>query len=74
MKKKLYRNKEDAMLGGVIAGLADYIGGDVTLWRLGYIAVLLMTAVAPLLITYVIAWIIMPPRPTTADGARIIDV
>lgn len=74
MKKKLYRNKEEGMVAGVLAGVADYIGGDVTLWRLGFIALLLMTAVAPLLITYIIAWIIMPVRPTTPDGKRIFDV
>ncbi len=63
MKNKLYRNTEEGMVAGVLAGFADYFGGDVTIWRLCFIFLLIVTGLAPLLITYIIAWIIVPKKP-----------
>lgn len=37
-ERRLYRDMNDKMLGGVCSGLARYMGGDVTLWRLGVVA------------------------------------
>lgn len=37
---RLYRDGENKMIGGVIAGLAGYVGkGDVTLWRLATVVI-----------------------------------
>ena len=33
-RRRLYRNPDDKMLGGVISGMAAYLGWDVTLLRL----------------------------------------
>lgn len=41
--KRFYRDGQNKMLAGVLAGLSNYFGGDVTLWRLGFILLLLVT-------------------------------
>jgi phage shock protein PspC (stress-responsive transcriptional regulator) len=54
------------MLGGVCGGLAEYFDMDVSLVRLIFVAVCLLTAVLPLTFFYLIAWIVVPverPKP-----------
>ena len=60
MAKKLYRSQKDKMIGGVCAGLAEYLDMDPTLFRLLYIAVGIGTAFFPLILFYLIAWIVVP--------------
>jgi phage shock protein C len=62
MKKKIYRLQSNKMIGGVCAGLAEYLDIDATLIRLLFVAVGLLTALFPMLIFYIIAWIIMPVK------------
>lgn len=65
MKRKLFRNPDDKILGGVSAGLASYLGWDVTLLRLALI--LLGCFVQGILLAYLIAWIVIPVAKTAAD-------
>lgn len=58
--KRLVRSRNDSKLGGVIAGLADYFSIDANLLRLATIAVCFMTGIVPILVTYFIAWVIIP--------------
>lgn len=59
--KKLFRIKnEDSMLGGVCLGLAEYFDMDVTLMRIIF-ALLFFTPI-PIVILYVIMWIVMPVK------------
>ncbi|MBM3284790.1 MAG: PspC domain-containing protein [Candidatus Aminicenantes bacterium] len=60
MSKKLYRSLNKKIIGGVCGGLADYFDLDVSLVRLIFVAIALVTALLPMLIFYVIAWIIIP--------------
>ncbi len=50
------------MIGGVCAGLADYFNLDVNLMRLLFVAVGLLTALLPMLVFYIVAWIIVPEK------------
>jgi phage shock protein PspC (stress-responsive transcriptional regulator) len=59
-KKKLYRSRDDKMIGGVCGGLGEYFDVDSTLVRL--FAVLLLFAGIGL-IAYLIAWIVVPLEP-----------
>ncbi len=66
MAKKLYRSTSQKMLGGVCGGLAEYFDMDVSLVRLIFVAVCLVTAVLPMTLFYLIAWIVVPlerPKP-----------
>ena len=59
--KKLTRNPDDKMLGGVCSGVADYFGIDVTLVRV--LTVLgAVFGLGSLLVAYVVAWILVPQR------------
>lgn len=70
--KKLYRNQEAAIIAGVIAGLADYTGHDVNLWRLVAIALLLMSGVIPGVILYLCAWYLLPvAKQKIADSESV---
>lgn len=60
MTKKLYRSWGRKMIGGVCAGIAEYFDIDVSLVRLIFVAIGLITAVLPMLLFYIIAWIIVP--------------
>ena len=48
------------MLGGVCGGLAEYFDVDATPIRLLFIALTIFTALFPMVIFYIIAWIIVP--------------
>jgi len=60
MSKKLYRSEREKMLGGVCGGLAEYLDIDVNIMRLLFIAAGLLTVLFPMVIFYIIAWIIVP--------------
>lgn len=62
MAKKIYRLQSNKMIGGVCAGLADYLDIDATLIRLLFVAVGLLTALFPMFIFYIIAWVIVPVK------------
>ena len=59
-KKRLYRNKREAMICGVCAGIGDYIGLDPTVIRLLW-ALFGCTFVG--IVAYFIAAIIIPSDP-----------
>jgi phage shock protein C len=63
MAKKLYRSAQQKMLGGVCAGLAEYFDLDVSLVRLIFVGLALMTALLPMTLFYLIAWLVIPPSP-----------
>ncbi len=60
MAKKLYRSVSQKMLGGVCAGLAEYLDLDISLVRLIFVGIALVTAIIPMTIFYIIAWIVIP--------------
>lgn len=56
---RLLRSR-DKILGGVCGGLAKWLGWDVTLVRIAYILISILSAAFPGTIVYIILWIIMP--------------
>jgi phage shock protein C len=60
MAKKLFRSAQQKMLGGVCGGLADYFDLDVSLVRLIFVGVALVTAILPMVLFYLIAWLVIP--------------
>ena len=63
--KKLYRSRENAMINGFCAGLAEYFDIDPSLVRL--IFVVLVAAGGASLLAYIAAWIIVPQKPLETD-------
>jgi phage shock protein PspC (stress-responsive transcriptional regulator) len=63
--KKLYRDKENSFLGGVLSGLGHYLGVD-PLW-LRIIMVILFFGFGTGLVLYIILWILIPEAVTTSQ-------
>ena len=61
--RKLYLSKNDVKIFGVCGGIAESYDLDPTLVRLALVFVTLITAVFPMVITYIIARMIIPYRP-----------
>ena len=64
--KKLYRDTDNRILGGVASGLAEYMGWDVTLVRLALVFCLF--AVQGSVLAYILAWIIVPGKYDVSGG------
>lgn len=58
-KKKLIRSK-DRILAGVCGGLAEYLGIDATIVRIGYVLISILSAAFPGIFVYLILMLIMP--------------
>jgi phage shock protein C len=58
--KKLRRSRQNTMVAGVVGGLAEYFGLDVTVLRIIYALVSLFSGAFPGGIVYLILWVIMP--------------
>ncbi|WP_448520233.1 PspC domain-containing protein [Rhodoflexus sp.] len=67
--KRLFRNPEDRVLGGVAGGLAAYFGVDVLVVRLLFILGIFLGGVG--IITYLIFWMITPEAKTLTDKMQM---
>ena len=65
-KKRLMRDPDDYILGGVAGGIAAYMGWDTTTVRL-FMILLLFVPYAPVVLLYIILWLVMPQARTAAD-------
>ncbi len=61
MTRRLYRNTREGMIGGVCAGLADYLNLDPTIVRLIFVLMALLGGHG--ILVYLILWIVIPPAP-----------
>ncbi len=69
MAKKLTRSVHNKMLAGVCSGLADYFDLDVSLVRLIFVAMDLVTGLVPMFLFYIIAWIVIPAETQAPPAA-----
>lgn len=58
--RPLRRSRSNRMIAGVIAGLANYAGIDVTLARVIYVVVSALSVAFPGMLVYVLLWMAMP--------------
>ena len=68
-RKKLFRDKDDAIFGGVCSGIGAYYGLDAIAVRIMFI-LLVMLAGAPI-VAYIILWAIIPAAITPQDRYRM---
>lgn len=64
-KRKLYRDSDDKILGGVASGLAAYFGIDATIVRLIFILTLFAGGTG--VVAYLILWLIVPEALTPSE-------
>lgn len=69
--RRLYRSRDDRRLGGVLGGLARYLGFDPTLVRVLYAVVTIVTGVWPGVAVYLVALVIVPEEPYGPESGRI---
>lgn len=62
MNRRLYRSRTDTILGGVAAGLANYLNTDPALVRIAWAILVPLTGGAAL-IAYIVGWIVVPEEP-----------
>lgn len=60
---KLYRKPTEGKLGGVAAGFAEYFNTDVTLVRVLMVLAFFLAHGFPVVLTYIIFWIVLPKAP-----------
>lgn len=63
--KKLYRDKDGGMIGGVLAGLGHYFGIDKVWIRIFFLILFFFYGTG--LLAYIILWIVMPEAVTTSE-------
>jgi phage shock protein PspC (stress-responsive transcriptional regulator) len=68
-RKKLFRDKDDAIFGGVCSGIGAYYGLDTIAVRIMFI-LLVMLAGAPI-VAYILLWAIIPAAITPQDRYRM---
>ncbi|MGA3087636.1 MAG: PspC domain-containing protein [Terriglobales bacterium] len=61
--KRLMRSRTDRKIGGVCAGLAQYLQLDISLVRILWFFITLACGIFPGVVAYVLAWIIIPEEP-----------
>lgn len=60
--KRLYLSDNDSKIAGVCGGIAEYFGKDSVIVRLLFILLALLTAVIPMVVFYLLAWLVMPRK------------
>lgn len=58
MEKRLVRNSQDRILGGVCSGLANYLDIDTSVVRILFVIGMILPG--PFALIYLILWILMP--------------
>ena len=60
-RKKLYRSR-DRMLGGVLAGFSEHINADVSIIRIAYVLISIISVAFPGILFYIICWAVIPEK------------
>ncbi len=72
-KKKIYRNMQNKVFGGVLGGLAAYLGWNANIMRLLMVVLVFLpwTKAWPFIIIYLLAWMIIPAAVNSAQQLRM---
>ena len=62
--KRLRKSKNEKMLAGVLGGFAEYFKIDVSLVRIAYVLLSILSAAFPGVLVYLILWVIIPYERT----------
>jgi phage shock protein PspC (stress-responsive transcriptional regulator) len=67
-ERRLFRDPENSILGGVCAGFANYFSIDVVVMRILFVLLFFIGFAIPI---YIILWIIIPKAESTIDRLRM---
>jgi len=68
-KRRLTRSAQHKMIAGVCGGLAEYFNLDVTLVRVAYVLISILSVAFPGILAYIILMFVMPPPDSQAPPA-----
>ena len=63
--KRLHLSSRDKKIAGLCGGIGETLAVDSTLIRLGMIFLCLTTGIVPVVITYLLGWMIVPKDHST---------
>jgi len=63
--KKMFRSKDYRVLAGICGGIGELYSVDPKLVRLIFVFVGLVTGIIPIVVTYVVAWVVLPEKNTS---------
>lgn len=69
-KKRLYRDEDNAVGGGILSGIAKYFGINPLWTRLAFIILLIMSY-GMMAVVYLVLWIVIPPARTAAEKLEL---
>lgn len=56
----LYRSNRHSMIAGVMGGIAERFGWNVTLLRVIFVLISVMSAAFPGILVYLVLWLVIP--------------
>ena len=65
--KKIYRSEKDKKIAGICGGLGEMFSIDSTLVRLVVLFIGLVTGILPIIIAYIVGWMIIPVGPSQQE-------
>lgn len=68
MERKLYKDQNNKMIAGVCSGLGNYLGVDVTIMRVLFVAMALLGG--PGVLIYIVLAIIMKKPPSEYEAEQ----
>jgi len=66
LSRPLRRSRDKGMIAGVVAGLAQYFSMDVTVLRVLYVLVSIISVAFPGILAYILLWILTPEEESTS--------
>lgn len=69
--RKLFRSTDDKIIAGVLGGLGVYIGVDAIWLRLIFILLAIASVGVPIVLIYVVLWIVMPKAETASQKMQM---
>lgn len=61
------KRSNNSMVAGVCGGIADWLGWDPTIVRIGYVLLSVLSAAFPGILVYIILWVVMPPPESSIN-------
>src|SRR5271163_2918517 len=71
MPRRLMRSRSNRKIGGVCAGLAEYLELDTSLVRILWFFITLACGIFPGIVVYVLGWIIIPEESLQLHAAPV---
>ena len=62
---QVLRRSSNKMIAGVCAGIAEYFGWEITLFRVVFVVVSILSVAFPGILVYIVLWVVMP-KPALA--------